>query len=311
MYVKSETGTERPLPFINVIEDIPGGGTLAKADVKADTVEVLEGAVVGKDTNGLYHLVKTAKIVSGGSASAPRIAKSHEFKIDDVISDGVVALTIASITEGETYDTLSFDSGSLTLSSANQILYQVETEDTTGSGTVATAVVTDDVADTLTITIPVKSNPANFNGITVTIEQNGSDALAVSYSAGVLLIKLAKTTAASNNVTAIQAAIRALGVVAAGIDFSLATATGAVGWDNNQTGAVLTVPSDDLGGGVNYGAKPYLYTPAGLTLNTVDTSESGLNAGAGIMVRGTVKESLLPYYIDAAIKATLPHIRFE
>jgi len=52
----------------------------------------------------------------------------------------------------------------------------------------------------------------------------------------------------------------------------------------------------------------YLYTPDGIAMNSVDLTKD--NLGCGIMVRGTVKESLLPYYVDSNIKAYLPLVRF-
>ena len=308
MHVTKETEYQNNPVIKSVIEVLSGGATVAKADFASSVDELKAGAIVGEDDGGLFHHLKTAKIV-GGTASAPQIDKVHALKVGDIVSDGIVALEISAVTAGESYDTLSFDSGTLELTDPDTILYQVESVDTSGTGTPATAVVTDDVGDTLTITIPVKSNPANFNGITVEIEQAADDNLAVAYAEGKLTISLAKTTAAKNNDTLIEAAIQALGVVAVGIDFTNAAAEGSGGWNGAQTGDVLTVPADDLGGGTNYGAKPFIYAPVGVTLSAVDLTKA--NQTSGVLLRGTVNEINMPQYVNQAIKAQLPLIRFE
>lgn len=308
MYVNSDTDTERNLAVEHIIEDIPGGGTVEPDDFKSDTEEMEEGALLGVDSNGIYRLFKTAKIITGGSASAPRINLAHELKVGDVISDGIVALEIDTITEGETYDTLGFDSGDLTISAADTILYVVETVDTTGSGKVADATVEDTSGDTLKCEIPVEDSPADFNGVTLKIEQAADDNLAVVYDAGVLTITLADTTAANNNVAEIQAAVRALGTVE-GIDWSGAEFTG-TDWDDKQTGATLTDAEDNFSGGINPTRKTPYYSPVAIAMNSVDLSSDVANKGCGLLKKGRVRESLLPFYVDSNIKALLPDITF-
>ena len=309
MYVKSETDTERSLCSEKMLEDLPGGGVVDPDDFKTASTSMLEGAIVGADGNGLYHLFKTAKIVSGGTASAPRIESEHELLVDDVISDGHVALTIATITVGETYDTLAFDSGSLSIYAADTVLYQVETEDTTGSGGAAKAKVQDTAGDYLDVSFLAIDTPEQKNGITLTIAQAGSDAMSVAYADGVLTISLANSTASKNNVALIQAAIRALATTE-GIDFSSIVCEG-TDWDDKQTGATLTTASDTFQAGANYTRKTALYTPAGIAMQGVDLTTDIDNQGCGIMVKGTVIESLLPYYVDSDIKALLPFVHFK
>ena len=62
-------------------------------------------------------------------------------------------------------------------------------------------------------------------------------------------------------------------------------------------------------GGVNHTRKAPLYSPVGIALNAVDLTLD--NKGCGILVRGTVNESLLPYYVDSNIKALLPLVNFK
>ena len=52
----------------------------------------------------------------------------------------------------------------------------------------------------------------------------------------------------------------------------------------------------------------YKYSPVAIATNPVDLSVD--NTGCGLLVRGRVRESLLPYPVDTAIKALLPLIRF-
>jgi hypothetical protein len=51
------------------------------------------------------------------------------------------------------------------------------------------------------------------------------------------------------------------------------------------------------------------YSPTALTTNSIDTTASG-NSGAGLIVRGRVRQSELPYPINANVTALLPLIRF-
>jgi len=309
MYVATEDGTERSLCIEQVLEDIPGGGVIEPDDFKSDTTELEEGAIVGADSDGIYHLVKTAKIVADGSSSAPRIELEHELVVGDFISDGVVVLEIDTVTEGTTYDTLGFNSGSLKVYAAGTILYVVnEVAETTGSGNSAEATVEDKSGDYLKVEIPSWAGASKANGLDVTIEQAGDDNLAVAFASGTLTISLAASTATKNTVALIQAAIRALGEVD-GIDFAETVCTG-TGWDDGaQVGGVLTAATDAFALGLdNVRPDPY-YTPAGVTLQSVDISKA--NQGCGIMLRGTVNESLMPFYVDTDLKALLPFINFK
>ncbi len=307
MYVTSKTGTERTYAVENVLEDIPGGGTIAQADFPSASETLKEGALLGKDSNGLFHLVKSAIIAAGGDATNPRISKNHEFKVGDIISDGIVSLEISAInTTNASYDVLTFDSGTLTVYAEDTVLFEASATDTTGSGQVAEATVEDTSGDELKATVPVSANPEEFNGVTLKIEQAADDNLAVAYDVGVLTISLADTTPANNNVAAIQAAVQALGTVE-GLDFSSMTFTG-TDWDDNQTGATLTTATNDFSGGVSVGEKTPKYTPDGVSMNSVDLTKD--NMGCGIMVRGTVRESICPYPLSSALKAYLPLVRF-
>lgn len=239
------------------------------------------------------------------TAAAPHLARNHLFKAGEVISDGKVALEIATLTKGAAYDTLTFLSGLLLVSSANTVLYQAAAANVTG-GTAAAATVEGDTGDTLTVSIPAGSTPAKFNGLRVTIAQAADDNLAASFKNGVLTISLANTMAGKNNTDLIQIAIRALGRVGVGLDFSNAVVFGSDGWDGAQTGAVLTNPMAAFSGGVNIGTIAYKYEPAAITMGRVNLTVS--NQLCGLLEAGKINESVMPFPIDAALKSKLPGI---
>lgn len=311
MYIKSETEYQNTPAIVDVVQAMPAGLVIAKADFNTSVFdELVAGAIVGVDSNRLGRIFKTAEIVAGGSASAPRIGKGHPFKVGDFTTEGIVALEISAITVGATYDTFAFTSGELVTYATGTVLYQASAANLTNQGKAATATVQDTAGDYLTITIPVASGPAKFNNLALTISQAADDVLAVSFSGGVLGIALAKTTAANNNLAAVQAAVRALGTID-GFSFAAATATG-VDWDNKQTGATLTTPTDLFDGGVDANAGGVIapkYTPVGITINTIDLTLD--NQSSGIMLRGTVNEAVMQLPVDSYVKSLLPHIIFD
>ena len=52
----------------------------------------------------------------------------------------------------------------------------------------------------------------------------------------------------------------------------------------------------------------YLYSPVAIATNSVDLSVD--NTGCGLLVRGRVRKSQLPYAVDSTIQALFPLIRF-
>ena len=96
-----------------VLEDIPGGGTIEKDDFKSTTTVMKEGAVLGVDSNKLYHPVKTAELYEEAAvdAVAYQVKTNHEFKVGDFFMDAgktSKAYAITGITTTETdYDTIT------------------------------------------------------------------------------------------------------------------------------------------------------------------------------------------------------------
>lgn len=305
LQVRKETETQYHPLFLKILEDIPGGITLVSADLKTVTEEIKAGALLSEDssTAGKFHLVKTAKVYEALAASgtALKVLKAHEFKVGEFITNGQVSTEIASITTTETlYDTINLTA---TLDAAEEVpvdtvLYQGSAE-TTNVATESVAQVIDEATEILDI-----ANPRGVNGCKITISQAGDDNLAVSATDGNLAIALADTTPASNNVAAIQAAVRALGVVGA-TNFTDWTFT-SDGWDGNVTGSGLTVASDYMATGVvKSDALAAIYPADSVLKNNVDVSGTNPNAIAGAVIRGSVKESLLPFYVPSVHKTAL------
>lgn len=85
--------------FTHKLADIPNGITVSAADL---TQKVLhEGTPVGKDENGLYHVVKVAVLSADATdtAMAYTVKKGHNFKVGDVVmlATGSKAYTITEI----------------------------------------------------------------------------------------------------------------------------------------------------------------------------------------------------------------------
>ena len=91
------------------LADIPNGVTVSAADLVAGGI-LPEGAYIGVDEAGLYHLVKTAKLTeaAGATATTYKVAKGHHFKPGDFIASdaGAKAYAITSIdtSSDPTYD---------------------------------------------------------------------------------------------------------------------------------------------------------------------------------------------------------------
>lgn len=89
--------------FTHKVADIPNGITVSAYDL---TQKVLhEGTPVGKDENGLYHVVKVAVLTDSATNSATNSAttytvkKGHNFKVGDVLmlAPGGAASAITAI----------------------------------------------------------------------------------------------------------------------------------------------------------------------------------------------------------------------
>lgn len=110
MQVKKTTETRQAIAFATKLEDIQGGGTVAVAELTQPVV--YEGTPVGVDANGLYHVVKTAKMQDDAAADATQypVLKGHNFKVGDFLTTkgGEAAYAITGIdTSNESKDVIT------------------------------------------------------------------------------------------------------------------------------------------------------------------------------------------------------------
>lgn len=98
--------------LIQNLADVPGGVTIATADLIPGTI-LNEGAYVGKpDSAGICHIIKSAQIyeAAGASATSYKIAKGSQLKVGDVVTTGAgkaaYAITAINTTEA-LYDTIT------------------------------------------------------------------------------------------------------------------------------------------------------------------------------------------------------------
>lgn len=117
------------------LADIPNGVTVSAADLVAGGI-LPEGAYIGVDEAGLYHLVKTAKLTEAATATATtyKVAKGHHFKPGDFIASdaGAKAYAITSIdtSSDPTYDTITVGTTLGASLKAGDALVQAKAEDT-------------------------------------------------------------------------------------------------------------------------------------------------------------------------------------
>lgn len=104
MYVTTkETDNERSLAVEQILEDIPGGGVVEKDDIPTSSSGIKEGTLMGIDSSGIYHIVKTAMLANAAATNdtALVVYNNHEFKAGDFIgttSSGVASgVAITSI----------------------------------------------------------------------------------------------------------------------------------------------------------------------------------------------------------------------
>lgn len=124
--------------FTHKVADIPNGITVSADDL---TQKVLhEGTPVGKDENGLYHVVKVAVLTDGATntATAYTVKKGHNFKVGDVVmlATGSKAYTITEIAtnaDDATSDDLTVDTTLGTDAKAGDSLYLAAKAGASGS----------------------------------------------------------------------------------------------------------------------------------------------------------------------------------
>lgn len=92
---KSDAPAEKVV-FATKIEGVIGGITISAADL-VDNDIVPAGTVVGKDGVGLFHVLKTAKVLASAinTATDYHLSKGHNFKVGDFFASAVGAKSYA------------------------------------------------------------------------------------------------------------------------------------------------------------------------------------------------------------------------
>ena len=124
--------------FTHKLADIPNGITVSAADL---TQKVLhEGTPVGKDENGLYHVVKVAVLSAAATntATAYTVKKGHNFKVGDVVmlatgSKAYTITVIATNADDTTSDDLTVDTTLGTAAKTGDSLYLAAKAGASGS----------------------------------------------------------------------------------------------------------------------------------------------------------------------------------
>lgn len=96
MFLKKEREFQYHPAIIKMLEDIVGGGTIARADLRTAIFdgqpldELPPFCVAGRDENGVWHVVKTALVAEAAAeaATAIKVAKNHLFAIGDFVTVG-------------------------------------------------------------------------------------------------------------------------------------------------------------------------------------------------------------------------------
>lgn len=88
--------------ILHRVADIPGGVTVSVADLGGSGL--FEGTPIGKGSNGLYNVCKTAQIITAAAADATayEVAKGHHFKVGNrFATDNANGQTISAIDKSD------------------------------------------------------------------------------------------------------------------------------------------------------------------------------------------------------------------
>lgn len=90
MFRKKEKEFQYHPGIEKIIEDVQGGGTIARKELKGIIDELPPLVVVGRDEIGLYHVVKTARVSSavGATDVSFKVAKKHVFQVGEAVTVG-------------------------------------------------------------------------------------------------------------------------------------------------------------------------------------------------------------------------------
>lgn len=136
--IRKKTDNRVMRVFTHKIADIAGGVNVATADLTQPVLH--EGTPIGKDSNGLYHVVKTAllKANAANDATTYTVAKGHNFKVGDIImaktaGKAYAITTIATNSGNNAYDDITVGTTLGVAVSAGDVLMQAASAGASGS----------------------------------------------------------------------------------------------------------------------------------------------------------------------------------
>jgi len=96
MFLKREKEFQYHPAITLMLEDVVGGGTISRADLRTALFdsqpldELPPFCVVGRDANGAWHVIKTAKVTEAVLADgiAIKVAKNHLFAVGEFVTAG-------------------------------------------------------------------------------------------------------------------------------------------------------------------------------------------------------------------------------
>ena len=113
MQITQKSETRLPIVFDTKLEVVPGGVTVAIADLNIANLTLYAGTPIGRDANNLYHVIKGAVAYANASNTdtSYQVKKGHNFKVGDFYSTGVgtkaYAITAIDTTTSTLYDTIT------------------------------------------------------------------------------------------------------------------------------------------------------------------------------------------------------------
>lgn len=108
IHVRKASETQYYPIFLDVLEYLIGGCTIATGALKTTTKWLRKGSVLGESssTSGIYYLCKSAEVYEDSSVVTVSVLRNHEFVAGDYICNGTKSTLIASVTVGTDYDTI-------------------------------------------------------------------------------------------------------------------------------------------------------------------------------------------------------------
>lgn len=129
MTVKRKKDSEMLDIFLTKVADVPGGVSIKSSVLTGGIIKI--GTVVGPKNSGVCDVLKTAKVVSGGSTTAIRVEKGHHFAIGDFAGAKLLgkAYAITAIaTDNADYDVITVGTAIDNPVSGEGFLYQMAAE---------------------------------------------------------------------------------------------------------------------------------------------------------------------------------------